>query len=83
MYQPTKIVISIPEPHPDNKALYSFCKIHIVHDHEHIQSEKTDHNKDKPFLETLYQYPFFLIGGMSKLPNSKLNISKKLSKLSP
>ena len=51
----------IPEPHPDNKVLHSFYKIRIVHDHEQIQSEMTDHNKDKPFLADLYQYSVDLI----------------------
>ena len=64
----------IPEPHPDNKVLHSFYKIHIVHDHEQIQSEMTDHNKDKPFLVALYQYSYDLIGLMSKLPTKKLPI---------
>ena len=37
-------------PDPNNKVLHSFYKLHIVRDHEQRQSEKTDHNKDKPFL---------------------------------
>ena len=52
----------ISEPHPDNKVLHSFYKIRIVHDHEQIQSEMTDHNRDKPFLADLYQYSVDLIG---------------------
>ena len=52
----------IPGPHPDNKALHQSYKLHIVHDHEQIQSEMTDHNKDKPFLADLYQYSVDLIG---------------------
>ena len=66
----------IPEPHPDNKVLHSFYKIRIVHDHEQIQSEMTDHNKYKPFLADLYQYSVVLSGLMSKLPTIKLTIQE-------
>ena len=48
------IVYSIQKTHSDNKVLHSFYKLHIVRDREQIQSEMTDHNKDKPFLLTDY-----------------------------
>ena len=52
------IIITHPyhplKPDPDNKVLHSFYKLHIVHDHEQIQSEMTYHNKDKPYLLTDY-----------------------------
>ena len=51
---PSTIIITHPynslEPDPDNKVLHSFYKRHIVRDREQIQSEMTDHNKNKPFL---------------------------------
>ena len=68
----------IHEPHPDNKVLHSFYKIHIVHDHEQIQSEMTDHNKDKPFLLTDYLNLVDLIGKLSKLPTLNLLIQDDL-----
>ena len=57
---------SIQETHPNNKVLHSFYKPHIVRDHEQRQSEMTDHNKDKPYLQSDY---WNLVGLTNSFPN--------------